>query len=521
MKNTETIICRLICGFFVLAGAILSYYSLIETVVITTNYEEYTILKDHPLRNLITIIILFALLGLFTFIIDGLISKRSIDLAKFEKYLFTAVFAVTSILSIIWAFQSDAFPRADGWYVAQYAEVTAKGIYPDFLLPQGYLYTYQNQLGLYILMTLLFKLFGSMKFLSFTLFNALSYILLFASSRGVVSAQDKRIVPKIYVDIFYPLFLPAFLYVGFIYQDISALAFGMFGLWMICEYFESPRLKYVVLSFVGFLISAFIRNNLTIILIALAIYVLVTSLRQKKFAPVLGFLAVFLAVFIGSSLPKWYLNSKFDAGLNGKVAYSTWIYMGLGDNEFGPGTYDGTNRQIIEDSEFDLDVASKKGNTMIKERVSEMTKEPLNTLDFFKRKLLIQWNEPDCHAYYEVATAVYDPVSGIDKSKVNTIAYVFKNPTTIRYSRSLMNIFQLFTYVVLTIWAASYLFSKRATLRHLFLLMIADGGIVLTLLWEAKSRYVLPYMLILVCCLAIASADINEWIKSKIKTKLQ
>lgn len=519
MKKLETVICRLVCGFFALVGVILSYYSLVETVVITTNYEEYVVLKDHPLRNLMAVIMLFALLWLSTFIIEKLIYKKSADAAKFEKILFCIVFCITAVAAIAWAFQSDAFPRADGWYVAQYAEITAKGIYPDFILPKGYLYTYQNQLGLYILMTMLFKLFGPMKFLSFMLFNSFSYLLLFAASRGVVSAQDNRTFSKIYVDIFFPLFLPAFLYAGFIYQDISALAFCMLGLWMICEFINAPKIKYIVLSFFGFFVSAFIRNNLTIVLIALTIYVIFTAIRKKKLSYIAGLLILFLAVFLGSNVPKWYLNAKYDAGLNGKVAYSTWIYMGLCDNELGPGTYDGTNRQIMEDSEFDLDVASNTGNELIKERAEEMLSDPLGSLDFFRRKLLIQWNEPDCHGYYEIATSVYDPVSGIDKSSVNAISYIFKNPATIRYTRSLMNIFQLFTYLVLTIWSVMFLFSRRATLKHLLLLMIADGGIVLTLLWEAKSRYVLPYMMILVCCLAIAATDIVEYINSKVKSK--
>lgn len=49
---------------------------------------------------------------------------------------------------------------------------------------------------------------------------------------------------------------------------------------------------------------------------------------------------------------------------------------------------------------------------------------------------------------------------------------------------------------------------KNLSLEIIFLITIFIGGFAFHLLWEAKSRYIIPYIIVLI---PIASIKIKEW----------
>jgi hypothetical protein len=118
-------------------------------------------------------------------------------------------------------------------------------------------------------------------------------------------------------------------------------------------------------------------------------------------------------------------------------------------------------------------------------------------LDFYQRKFTSQWNDPTygCFIMTEATEAQRDRLaSSIYYGKANRALQAF------------MDSYQLLIYGAVL---ALLLFRrrKREALEWYVLLIAVTGGVLFHELWEAKSRYVLPYFVMM---LPMAAAGLQE-----------
>ena len=129
----------------------------------------------------------------------------------------------------------------------------------------------------------------------------------------------------------------------------------------------------------------------------------------------------------------------------------------------------------------------------IKERLEYFSHNLGYTFNFYTMKLASMWSENTYAAIRYNTSKENDPLENLI------------TPLTF-YQKVLLIISCLCTIIVLI------QNRKNLTPELIYLLLIFMGGFAFHILWEAKSRYIIPYIVVLI---PIASIQINKVIKDK------
>lgn len=152
---------------------------------------------------------------------------------------------------------------------------------------------------------------------------------------------------------------------------------------------------------------------------------------------------------------------------------------------------------------------------LIKKRFNKFIDKPLYFLDFYRRKITSGWADPTFQSVwygikYENKDAQLQKIYSSSKYKVMII-----------YLRALSII--IFGFALYALWSNK----KKISEENLLLVVIFLGGFFFHILWEMKSRYTMPYLIILI---PLASIGVSHFLNmlnikwqekrtSKIETK--
>ena len=151
---------------------------------------------------------------------------------------------------------------------------------------------------------------------------------------------------------------------------------------------------------------------------------------------------------------------------------------------------------VPEDKKEQFENISDEYKTKIKERLEYFAKNPGYTVNFYQNKLTTTWAESTYSALFN---------NGItEESNLKWI----KAPLTF-YQKAL---------IILTFSCAIIVLiqkRKNLSLELIFLVIIFLGGFCFHILWEAKSRYIIPYIVVIIPIASIIISD--ERLTSKLK----
>lgn len=126
-------------------------------------------------------------------------------------------------------------------------------------------------------------------------------------------------------------------------------------------------------------------------------------------------------------------------------------------------------------------------------------------VDFFTRKMLAQWNAP----LYQCIV-----MNGRVTQEQGKIAdNIYQQKRLYKWISNYMKVFQLILY-------ASILFllivkrKEWGSIEKYALLIAVIGGFFFSLMWEAKTRYVMPYLLMQLPYMAIGANEILKFIEA-------
>ena len=164
-------------------------------------------------------------------------------------------------------------------------------------------------------------------------------------------------------------------------------------------------------------------------------------------------------------------------------------------------------------------------NEVLKQRAinffSEYIHNPKEGLNFFKNKILSMWVEPTFECIW-LNTGFMDlNLENITNKEILT----YKDLNNfLLYNYNFFIIFEKIILIIIYTLVCIFIFrNKDLSNEQILLILIFLGGFAFQLFWEGKSRYVLPYVIILI---PIASIGVKEnilWIKNiinKINEKL-
>ena len=185
-----------------------------------------------------------------------------------------------------------------------------------------------------------------------------------------------------------------------------------------------------------------------------------------------------------------------------------------------PGQYNAYNWSTFSDCGFDREISSEVGRNYILGRVKEWIENPGQMILFFKTKLLNQWNEPSYGAF-TVTRFMNEP-----EKWVTTLYY----GDTYEMLYNTLDCLQSTVYILVLIYFVYLLIGKvskneegeRTGVIHpanYLPGLVIIGGILFSAIWEAKSRYVYPYMVIAMPYMAGVAALLADQIRKLLSGK--
>lgn len=258
----------------------------------------------------------------------------------------------------------------------------------------------------------------------------------------------------------------------------------------------------MVLSLILLILSVALRKNSLIVIIAVVLTALWEWLKQHKHTLLLY--AVLLMIGSLAILPMIQRIYEYRAGniLSSGVPAISYVAMGMQESSRGSGWYNGFNFSTYENSYLDMEIAARTSREAIRESLSAFGADPRYALRFYQEKFLSQWTD-GTYFCRQATLQSYGRSPFVEQLYTGSLALPFNH---------YCDIYQLLVYVsALVCLLQQWRRRKQASASGLpfYTGMIAVlGGFLFHMVWEANSRYILPYFLLMLPYAALGLATL-------------
>ena len=289
--------------------------------------------------------------------------------------------------------------------------------------------------------------------------------------------------------------------VTYIYGDIPSLALCLLSVYYMIKYVRTKKIRYAVFASIFTMIAYMMRMNSLIFIIATVIYLLLNFFKDfKKIVwkeRVINLTIVVIYIIISivpTILVKNYYFGKYNLDKNKIYPNTSYLLMAM---EEGPRENGWYNEEIAEQALKNPENAKSEYTEKIKERLIYFKNNLGYAIDFYIKKISSMWTE---NTYSAV---IYNKIEGNDSIEK------ISSPLTFYQKASLITICVCCIIVLIQN-------RKNISLEIIFLLTIFIGGFAFHILWEAKSRYIIPYIIVLIPVAAISINKLKFWKKKKL-----
>lgn len=443
-----------------------------------TGKSEHVYIAHSNITNLIVFTIL---VGFIIF----LIYKLSLKIEA--RYFLIITLSLDMIILLFWFMGSKIVPFADQAAVYKAALNFNMKNYSDFI-KGGYLYQYNHQISLVMVFSFILKLFKS----NYRIIQVINIFCVIGLHLGVFKLAKEIFDEKTakIALIISMMFLPTTILIIYVYGDISGLFFAVWSIYFTVKYVRETRLKYILYSSLFMGISMLFRTNNQIIWVALVIYLLIQQ-RARKFAAVIIIVTSLLYNFI----LKEYAYFSTGNDVNNGIPAILFVNMGLQEGEIANGWYNGSTVDNYISAQCDKKLASEKGMYLVKERVAYMSENPAYAYNFFKNKFISTWAEPTYQSlFFTLPHGENKEASKYMESNyfLNSLYYGKLHKVYISYSKGLI-------FFIIVVGFTYNFFIRKKPLEEVVLLFLPlMGAVAFHLVWETKSRYVFPYIVLII-----------------------
>lgn len=523
MIKLSNFIKNVIISFSLILVFLIIILNIVYSVRIYNGMSENVIIS----QNTFVFTILFLLILSVIYYILYQTEKIKIS-KKANKVIFITLFALYIILQIVWINVRCANPNHDQYYVYDTAISLNENL--ESLIGSEYLQTYPQQISTATFYAIILKIFNTnnvivLQYLNI-IANAFTIWGLYLIAKQIANKDSKFSKGAFILLAFTYTALP--LLSTFIYGDLISLPFAIFAIYFAIKYAKEDDIKFIFFSGISMSMAYFLRMNSLIFIIAITIYLFLGVLKiiQNKEKSKIIIKAILMILFIMISIlpSKIYISFMQEKlKLDKEKSYPAigWFAMGTTLSTRGAGWYVEPYVETWRDNGQDA--------TFLKEKCIEMLtyykNNPLICISFYMKKIASMWVEPSfASLWYNLSfnfgnmsvnegTATEEQI--IEYQKVDNIVYKSYNFIMI-YEKIILTL--VFISVLLVI-----LRNKELSNEHILLILIFIGGFLFHILWEAKSRYVIPYFVVLIPLASIGIKQNIEWIQriiNQIKSKI-
>ena len=422
---------------------------------------------------------------------------------KLRKILFISAISIYIIADILWTIFVRAPIVGDQVHVNSMGQLFYRGYDEEIInsdtyagIPLGeYIQAYNQQIPQAFLYSLFFRLIHIDEFGTPRALNVIAIIIILVAIYKIGNMISKNHkVNKVRLMVLFLTFLSLPMLSTFVYGDIPSLAFALLSVYYMMKFVDYNKLKYFTLATIFSMIAYMFRMNSLIFVIATVIYLLfnlftkITSKTVKENIINALLIVIFIVVSIvpAQIVNDYYIN-KYNLDKSKEYPNISYILMGMSESWRGNGWY---NEDIGEPALKNPESSKEEYAEKIKDRLTYFSQNMGYTFRFYTMKLASMWSE---NTYSAVRLNL------LHESEDDYLN-VIKEPLTF-YQKALLILMCVCSIIVLI------QNRKNLSVNVIYLLLIFMGGFAFHIIWEAKSRYIIPYIVVLI---PIASIEINK-----------
>lgn len=408
-------------------------------------------------------------------------------------------------VSLWWIFSAERLPMGDQAFIYGGASYFRYGNF-TFLEPGGYCHIYPYQLGQISLVELLYHVVEPFQYRPLHVINALAVAgTVYTGYRLVREWSESFSVEALYC-LMISFCFPLFFYASWVYGDILSVFLALLGFLFLCRYEKKKRTGLLAGMILALTLAQLVRQSTTIVYVALVLVTLVHLGRKrdrKLLAAVALSIVLPMALFAGI-----YRMYEVRSGLERSQGVPTVVTlaMGMQESRRGCGWDNNYQKDVYNAAVFDYGKMKELGEQEIKERVSYFAGHPVYAAEFYGKKILSQWSGPLYQSVF--FTTDYQqsrpPEAGSLAERISGPAFW----TVLDICDRL----QFVVYLGMLFWFLLAVKREKGILRQLAAVAVI-GGFCFSLLWEAKTRYILPYYLFMFPCAAVGYRELLLWQK--------
>lgn len=490
-------------------GLVLVTLIFVLNIINTSTMQENEVVRYR--KNTLLFLIVAILLSILIFYICKELKEKSNEIKK--KYLiFGLVIFLYVTIQIVIIYYKSTPPRADQSTAYKLAIAMKEGNVQEFLentyTYEGslrddiYVERYQQQFTLAFIWSILFRLLNT------TSYKVIEYLNVICNSITLISVFliCKELSQKYNVNKYLGITLIATFWSipvlsTFIYGDFSSMGLALLGTYFVMRYCSQRKLKYIIYFIACISIAYLLRMNTLIFFLAILIYLFLDLLKNNENKKaILSKVAVIVCFIIFTLLPadiikSYYLN-KANLDKDKSFPVLGYVYMGMTVSKYGPGWY---TYEYANIAYHNIEDANGIYVNLIKERLNYFKENPSYACKFYLLKILSMWTE-NSHSSIREKILVDENGNYIKDMASQGLHDAWD--ILILHQKALMLIIFGCTMIILV--------QNRKNLSNEIILLLAIfiGGFLFHLIWEAKSRYILPYIVVL---MPIATIEITKF----------
>ncbi len=495
-------------------GLIFLVIIVILNIMFTANLDssEHIEIRNNNIMYILSITILAILIVKISDVINKKLDNV-LDSKKIKKIVFIVIITLFAIFNILWCIFVRPAIVGDQIHACNIAQTFYRGNLEEFLpnmtyagIPLSeYMQSYHQQISLSFIFSIFFRFIhfdgiGALRALN-VIGNVAILIALYLINKNILKQYKTNIVLFFILTV---TFISLTMLSTFIYGDIPSLALCLFSVYNIMKYREKGAIKYPIIASILTMIAFMMRMNSLIFIIATVMYLIFALLENfnkrttKENAIKIAIILMYIIIAIyPSTLVKTYYLNKYNLDKNKKYPNISYFLMAMEESHRGNGWY---NEARGEYALKNPENAKSEYAKEIKNRLIYFGSNIGDMFEFYTKKLASMWTEN-----------TYSAVRNNMEGQTNQYLEKIIEPLTF-YQKTLLLITCTCAIIVLIKQR------KNKSLDILFLLTIFIGGFLFHIIWEAKSRYILPYIIVLIPIASLYQPIIN--IKEKIKNNV-
>lgn len=449
---------------------------------IMNNVPIYKVLDNFLFHGFAILLLSMICIGL------SLLNKRKNWFLVFVQnhilYFQGAVSCLAGVFSFLIFLGGTRTPIDDQIQVYSAALCFNEGNYIN-LSPGGYVDMYPQQLGYILFMQIVFRVVGSSEFQIIQIINCLLIAGVFFSVCLFLNDLTELLVPRIVGTLLLSCLLPLYLLQTWVYGDIPFFLCAFLFLHFSLKFMREEHRKDGLLCVLAAVLSVLFRKNALILIIAAIMILLILFIVKKRKNYLVLLLCLSVLPLGAVAIIEQYYQRISGYEVTGGIPSVAWITMGTIENGSAPGWFNNYSVPVYYSTGYDREETAKFAFKQLGEQINCFKANPVYALSFWKRKIATQWNDPFYHTNYLITVDQKDVPKGVT-------AFIQEQESNFLIFLSLLQ-------TIIYLGGALYIFfvSHKGVFYKRLPEVYFVGGFLFSLLWEANSRYVLPYYLIM------------------------